>query len=84
MPVLYVMSYAPLVRFREGADSPDSSLLLSGVGSSLYYVYNKTEYPLYRPVDWLIEETPLDTPLLIWADLWGVRRQTIGGAFDST
>jgi hypothetical protein len=26
----------------------------------------------YIPVEWLIDHTPLDEPLLWWAELWGV------------
>ena len=26
----------------------------------------------YRPVDWMIDETPLRNPFLHWAELWGV------------
>ena len=29
---------------------------------------------VYRPVDWLIDNTPLRNPLFIWAGLFGVRR----------
>lgn len=28
--------------------------------------------PAYRPVDWLIDNTPLRPLLFRWADLWGV------------
>jgi hypothetical protein len=29
----------------------------------------------YRPVDWLIDHTPLDGPMFAWAELWDVRMQ---------
>lgn len=29
----------------------------------------------YRPVYWMVVETPLRDPLLRWADVWGVRRE---------
>ena len=31
------------------------------------------DLPVYKPLDWLIDETPLRDPLLWWADVWGVR-----------
>lgn len=79
-PLLYVMSYAPVVRCCEGADSPESSFWASG-GVGEFGVYDKVDYSLYRPVDWLMEKTPLSGPLLWWADLWNVRRKTTGGAY---
>jgi hypothetical protein len=30
------------------------------------------ELPIYQPVDWLIDNTPLQRPLFWWADLWRV------------
>ena len=30
---------------------------------------------IYRPVEWLIDETPVREPLLVWAQPWGVRSQ---------
>jgi len=27
----------------------------------------------YKPVEWLIDETPLRRPLFLWTDVWGVR-----------
>jgi hypothetical protein len=33
---------------------------------------NAVELPFYRPVDWLIDNTPLRPLLFYWADLWGV------------
>jgi len=29
---------------------------------------------VYKPVEWLNDETPLREPLLMWADVWGVRK----------
>jgi hypothetical protein len=61
LPVLYVLSYAPVysvVRQNTNAMAP--------YGAS---------WVIYRPVDWLIDHTPLDGPLLTWANLWGVRMQ---------
>jgi hypothetical protein len=41
-----------------------------------HYDYEATLPPaptVYRPVDWLIDYTPLDRPLYWWAEQWGVR-----------
>ncbi len=79
-PLLYVVSYAPVVRWNRGVDAPDSYFWASG-GVGEFGVYESVDYPLYKPVDWLIDETPLSKPLLWWAELWGVRRRTTGGAY---
>jgi len=36
----------------------------------------------YRPVDWLIDNTPLQEPLFFWAKVWGVERVFIVQAID--
>ena len=28
---------------------------------------------VHRPVEWLIDYTPLRKPLFVWADVWGIR-----------
>ena len=65
LPV-YVLSYAPAVRF--GLDqefvvysSPD--ITCSEASGSI---------AAYKPVEWLIDETPLREPLFWWADVCGV------------
>lgn len=58
LPIVYVLSYAPIVRFSEGPDR---------------WFEVKEDYPLYHPVDWLIEQTPVREPFLGWAGIWGVR-----------
>lgn len=74
LPVLYVLSYAPFVRASRGRYSarrthrmsvldPDD-VVLPGAGS---------RYPAYKPVDWLVDNTVLTEPLLLWSGLWGVR-----------
>lgn len=87
-PVVYVLSYAPVVRvcgrtvvefepdldipyppgthissYPDFGDSPGSEVLIAD--SSLY--------PMYGPVDWLMDHTSLRGPLLTWAELWSVR-----------
>jgi hypothetical protein len=57
LPVAYVLSYAPVYR----------------IGKSSGWSRIDRSIAAYRPVDWLIDNTPLDEPLYRWADLWGVR-----------
>lgn len=37
-------------------------------------------YPIYKPVDWLIDNTPLRNPLFSWAEVLGVREEFDDGA----
>ena len=70
-PLLYVLSYAPVVR-------------VCGRGDTRYpgwVVLPREEYPLYKPLDWLIDETPIRTPLFYWADICGVRAEFEKAAF---
>lgn len=75
-PFVYVLSYAPFVRFSGRAEMGPAERLASlrrwefenhafGTEGSLY--------PAYKPVDWLIDNTPLREPLFLWAGLWSVR-----------
>ena len=67
-PLVYVLSYAPVVRLQEGADPqtyPTEFVLF-------------VEYQFYDPVEWLIDNTPLEQPLIRWAGIWGV-----GTAFEN-
>ena len=66
LAVAYVLSYAPVVKFKQSSTTgtPAASLGLPTDGSIL---------PFYRPVDYLIDETPLRSPLFLWADLWSAR-----------
>jgi hypothetical protein len=57
LPLAYVLSYAPAYR----------------IGKSSGWSRIDRSIAAYRPVDWLIDNTPLDEPLYRWADLWGVR-----------
>lgn len=60
-PLAYVLSYAPVVRICEGSDE---ALTTGAIG-----------YPVYEPVDWLIDNTPLREPIFSWGGLWNVRAQ---------
>ena len=56
LSVTYVLSYAPVYRYFAENVAAEPS----GV------------WRVYVPVEWLIDRTPLRSPLLAWADLWGV------------
>jgi hypothetical protein len=64
---VYVLSYAPVVRI-----SWKWQLVTP---SELFKPLDGEELPIFRPVDWLIDETPLQEPLFAWADLCGVRTE---------
>ena len=68
LPGVYVLSYAPVVRFN--AEPLPETVFLPAPAP--------LEYEFYKPVDWLIDNTLLETPLLGWAGLWGVRDEFAG------
>lgn len=53
LPLTYVLSYAPAVKYA------------NGMGGDV-------AYGLYKPVEWLIDDTPFKAPLFLWARLWGI------------
>ena len=67
-----VNRFIPVVRFFRG---PDREYILSS-GSTPRPADGST-YPAFKPVDWLIDNTPLREPLFLWAGIWDVR-----GEFD--
>lgn len=69
--VLYPLSYAPVVRVQRETWKPTAHPLSSSVVS--FYVIDSSTSAVYKPVDWLIDETPLREPLLWWAEVCGVR-----------
>jgi hypothetical protein len=62
--VPYLLSYAPVVAYAEKHDLAQPT--------DLFDVTDGKELPIYRPVDLLIDYTPLRRPLVAWARLWGV------------
>lgn len=77
-PILYVLSYAPVVRVlgrsKEFANPPDLSAYSGNtrlVGQA--DCADASLYPAYGPVDFLIDHTPLREPLFSWAQIWDVR-----------
>ena len=64
LPLMYVLSYAPVVRVCEGPDPEDTTTFVENPPG---------RYPLYKPVNLLIDHTPFREPLLSWAEVWNVR-----------
>lgn len=68
LPLIYVMSYAPLYRWMHGGD------LLHAFSSVWHHPHPAWWETPYEPVFFITDHTPLDTPLLWWADVWGVKQ----------
>ena len=62
------MSYAPIVRWESERQSSEAARNGEFYGITV----DGTALPAYKPIDWLIDNTPLDKPLFVWAQLWGV------------
>jgi hypothetical protein len=67
LPVMYVLSYAPVVRWEYSR--------LSTIDHLVGLPMDGSDLPLYAPVDWLIDHTPLRRPFFWWAGVFGVRQQ---------
>jgi hypothetical protein len=76
-PVLYVFSYAPLVKCR-GRTCLRSAYTYGSRGERYEVGYadywTSEELRAYRPIGWLTQETPLRSTLLLWERLWGIER----------
>ena len=42
------------------------------------------DLPMYAPVDWVIDNTPLRDPLFAWARLWGVEYEFVWAEYSRT
>jgi hypothetical protein len=75
--LLYPLSYAPVAKLWITVRGYQASSQLSRASGRhvgyLIIAVDEDDLPIYRPVDWLIDHTPLRTPLLIWAEMWGMR-----------
>lgn len=81
-PVVYVLSYAPVVKVcgrtaEFPVDGRSLGLDIRSMDSVVVplVIVNQpladgSLYPLYAPVDWLIDNTLLREPLFFWAGLW--------------
>jgi hypothetical protein len=70
--LLYVLSYAPVMQMTATHSPPSSFHPPQERYLSDSYLYH-THHRSYAPVRWLTASTPLREPLLMWADLWGMR-----------
>ena len=65
LAVLYVLSYAPACRLARGADvhyhTSDQRIVFA----------RPLNWTMYRPVEWVMDRTPLARPLYWWGDVWG-------------
>lgn len=74
LPLIYVLSYAPLNRWMNDRDSFSKFPWLFRSG----YFRTTPDPPVprwelvYLPVKWTTDYTPLREPLFWWADLWDV------------
>ena len=70
--LFYVLSYAPMVRFVRGPYHSPPPRVLFSISPNAFEPQNWET--AYAPVMWLLDETPLNKPLLAWAELWNVDR----------
>lgn len=77
--VSYPLSYAPVVwwevRDFKRYEAENGFIILGEPTVDGFLI------PLYRPIDWLIDNTPLDKPMFVWARLWGVEDEFHSAAF---
>jgi hypothetical protein len=65
--VAYPLSYAPVVRIHLERADPEPDIFAPEIDGDVL--------PIYKPIDWLIDETPARKPLFLWARLWGVENR---------
>lgn len=69
LPVFYVLSYAPVHRLIIGPDVYfEAPINVSFAGGLL--TPPQPNWLFYRPVELLMDHTPLAEPLFHWADVW--------------
>jgi len=71
--VLYVLSYAPYLAVRYEKPTPVTIGVLGPHYDQDNEYFANTTHAFFAPVEWLIDQTSLDKPLLVWADVWNVR-----------
>ena len=68
----YVLSYAPVVRFGGHEEEWVVPSYFPGTPRRVIIPADGSRYPIYKPVDWLIDNTPLRSPLFRWAAICNV------------
>ena len=73
----YVLSYAPYIQYRYGEDPPPPQADSDGDYVMVSYDFDdpyfaENNHAFYAPVEWLIDETPVEGPMLWWAGVWDV------------
>jgi len=81
MLTTYVLAYAPYLayRYKEPQYSSQGGWACS-VNLDQEPYYSENQHLPFAPVEWLIDHTPLQTPLLWWARIWGCENKM---SFDS-
>jgi hypothetical protein len=75
LAVGYVLSYAPVVRVCGRGSYIEITQGAHAIRADMPGpLADSSRYPLYEPVDWLIDRTALRHPLFLWAECWGVRK----------
>lgn len=70
-PLVYLLSYPPVVKLLQRG--PD-------LHGDVMAIADREYYPAYKPVDWLLDHTPLRGPLFYWAGVCGVREEFEAGS----
>ena len=74
---VYPFSYAPILKmvgpWKSCGPISFGSPSVYFTSATLYLPVDGRDLPAYKPVDWLVDKTPLRGPLLDWAELWGTR-----------
>ena len=71
-PVLYVLSYAPAIRIFCEPPPVDRMQSRPSLGPGQLRGVDAHPLAMYRPVEYLVDCTPLREPLFAWASLWHV------------
>lgn len=59
LAILYILSYAPMIRWK----GETRRFIPRGGDIPMVVFPDGKQFPLYRPIDWLVDHTPLGTPL---------------------
>lgn len=77
--VVYPLSYAPFVKWKLW-EIHERTVQEGYTVGCRFTPIDGSQYHVYRPVDWLIDNTALKQPLFAWARLWRVEEEFRFGA----